>query len=200
MVADTKMEREIKLDLLNQRNYDEFLALLPAPVQILRQDNLYVDDERGTLRRERVMLRVRVSQLSSVITVKRRLSVTHGYFSAEEEEADLPHPWSGDLSTLAAHPSVLRLQTELGMGPPRITGAIRNIRRCIAYQGLSLELDHSRFPGQTERWELEVETETPEQALALLMPLFAAANVPFVPQTETKYARFLRALGEDDAH
>jgi uncharacterized protein YjbK len=61
-------------------------------------------------------------------------------------------------------------------------------------EGLSMEVDASRYPDGEEDYEVEVETESPERDREILEILLRDLGVRFVPQTATKYQRFLQHL------
>ena len=198
------MEQELKLGLVHPEALDDLLAALPRPRAVCEQTNHYFVDEAGHLASTRTMLRVRESRpvdsggpITVVLTVKRRLVATDGYFVAEETECALdPAAWedvrSGgrDLASLDATPLA-----GLGVDTPlRCHGVMRNTRHVIACGGFTLEVDRTELPGGRVDAEVEVETGDPEGARSLVQARAEAAGVALFPQTTGKYARFIASL------
>lgn len=71
-------------------------------------------------------------------------------------------------------------------------GQVQNLRiRYPLPTGDTAELDRTEFPGGGLDYELEVETEQPEEVERYLQSL----GVPLEPQSKTKFRRFLEAIG-----
>ena len=198
------MEHELKLGLVDPETLPTLLDVLPAPEAIVEQANHYFVDDAGRLAATRTLLRVResrrldtVAPMTVVLTVKRRLEATNGYFVAEEDECDLDlTAWEAvrdgerDLGSLDAPPL-----NDLGLDSAlRCHGVMRNTRHVIACEGFTLEVDRTELPGGRVDAEVEVETHDPEGARAVVKALADAAGVALFPQTTGKYARFIASL------
>ena len=150
------------------------------------------------------MLRVReerqggdASPPKVVLTLKRRLQATDGYFVAEESECALPlDAWrevqggSRDLGSVNAAPlDAMAIDT-----PLRCHGVMQNTRHVILCEGFTLEVDRTELPGGRVDAEVEIETDDPDGARHVVQTHAAAAHVSLFPQTRGKYSRFLEAL------
>ena len=218
----TGSERELKLALGDPAALADLLAALPPATWVLEQTNHYFLDPGGRLADVRVMVRVREEtrcpgpgwvgspperSMHVVLTIKRRAASRDGYFQAEEREEVLPVPlWrrvqAGSLA-LTALPSALitELAREHQLTSLTEHAASRNLRRVVPLEGFTLELDHTTYPDGSDDCEVEVETDRPEQARALLLRVAASAGVRLTPQTKGKYARLrarLRAMPRGD--
>ena len=198
------MEQELKLGLVDPNALGDLLDALPTPVSIIEQINHYFVDLGGVLAQSRTMLRVREERLEDddakprvILTLKRRLQATEGYFVAEETECSLDlTAWEAvraglrDLKTLDAEPL-----DAVGIDSPLVChGVMHNTRHVIPCEGFTLEVDRTELPGGRVDAEVEVETGDPEGARRLVEARAAAAGVDLFAQTVGKYARFLAAL------
>ena len=198
------MERELKLGLVDPGGLNALLALLPTPTKVIEQRNHYFIDEAGRLKETRTMVRVRVSRRLDIdeapqviLTTKRRLEAKEGYFIAQEAECALASSdWElvqeGRSHLLDLHPEPL---ASFNLTSPLIChGIMRNVRHVVDLEGFTLEIDRSEFPGNHIAVEVEVETDDPEGARALVTRVANDADVALFPQERGKYARFLAAL------
>ena len=79
----------------------------------------------------------------------------------------------------------------LGVTALTVRGATTNLRRRVRAGGFLLEVDETRFPDGSVDAEVEVETDDPEGARAVVEAAAAEAGVALAVQTLGKYARFL---------
>ena len=203
-----RVEVELKLALAEPARLPALLAALPAPEGAVLQRNVYLEDPGGVLVTQRVMTRLREERdepreeapiARAILTCKRRTSIAHGVFSAEEVEQAVPVArWlafrdggeplldglEGDAATM--------LRDTLGVTALTVRGATTNLRRRVRAGGFLLEVDETRFPDGSVDAEVEVETDDPEGARAVVEAAAAEAGVALAVQTLGKYARFLK--------
>lgn len=207
-------EIEIKR-LLDAHGYERLRVQLDAraTAQRLEQVNHYLELPEGALRQAGAMLRLRAMGERLVLTLKAKANVTHGVLQAQELERELttaeerafwlqrPIRWSdavarlGDwlaatgLAHLAANESELR---ELGSAAN--LRLVYRLEHGIADwpQPLTLELDHTRYPGGVDRLELECEHADAVVLAPVLGAWLQTLGVATAHATETKYAQFLR--------
>ncbi|MBM4352589.1 MAG: CYTH domain-containing protein [Deltaproteobacteria bacterium] len=79
-------------------------------------------------------------------------------------------------------------------GPLRPAGSCRNTRRFFHHAGFTLELDRTEYPDGSIDWELEVETDRPDEAFPEVSALLSALGIPFRPATKGKFARTLERM------
>ena len=195
-------EQELKLGLVNAAHLDRLLAVLPAPEKVVEQTNHYFVDPGGRTTTAGVMVRVREARdgagvLRGVkLTLKRRTSIQHGVFLSEEiEESVDPAIWRSiaagevDLADAPLQP-ITTLCAELSIVSLRPHGAMVNTRHCVHQGTFLLEVDRTTFPDGSVDAEVEVETDDPEGARALVHGLADQAGDALFVQTKGKYQRF----------
>lgn len=204
------MERELKMALKGPADLDRILKTLPTPLDTIEQHNHYFVDPDGVLSRAGLMVRVReerspqeMTPRQVVLTLKRRVSADHGVFLAQEEEELLPNgPWrevlggSRDLLSLTA--SGFQRIREMGVSALRLRGTMLNVRKKVHLDGFVLEVDETTFPNGVVEAEIEVETEQPDEARALLEEVAREAGVNLALQTRGKYGRLLEHLARSE--
>lgn len=195
-------EIELKYRLAGERSYRRLCAFLGRPEEEWEQINHYYQSEDGTIPGKEGVIRIRAEKGRVFFTVKRSGSLVGGLARSVEVEA----PWEGagavfppDPDSLweAGHKGLQALAAERG-GPFRLIYVGGMVNRRKAYRlrgGLVLEVDASRYPDGTRDFEVELESEAPEQDRPKLVEILRQAGVRFSVQTETKYQRFLRHLG-----
>jgi len=202
------METELKLVVANSTDFSSLLDALPEAESVVEQRNLYFVDPEGLLAKQRVMLRVREevhmesgALLRVIVTSKRRLSRIAGVFVAEEDEAIWDKElWKdfclrGENLATYAHDFMVRLREELGFKTLRKEGMTVNIRHRVPVGPFVFELDQTTFPGGKVEYEVEVETEQPEEARQRLEALASQLGFTLETQVRGKYSRFLASVG-----
>ncbi|MGM0576761.1 MAG: CYTH domain-containing protein [Myxococcota bacterium] len=200
------MEQELKL-ALDPADLPRLLEGLPAPERVVEQTNHYFVDPEGRAARARVMVRVREERDAGsgelrrvVLTLKRRTAVEGGVFRAEEREAELdPADWlavrEGERDLADAEAPPLRwLRSETGVTALLRQGGFVNERRLVRHVGFDLEIDRTSFPGGVVEAEVEVETDRPAEARAVVEGVARRQGVRLRDQTRGKYARYLAHL------
>lgn len=197
------MEREIKLRITDDSHVALLLQALPEPAEVLHQTNYYFDTpERDLRHKHRAMLRLRESETEQVFTLKRASTFEDGYLQAEDYEEPTEFT-SSDLrdekwlpADVLPEPIHSIVRKEYGIEELRLQGALRNERQVFPMpQGFTIEFDKTVFPGARIDYEIEVETDDPETVRLALNSLLEQNAIDFVPETKTKYSRFLAALG-----
>ena len=208
MTVGVQRERELKLALEDPSALDRLLAALPEPSEVVEQTNRYFVDPDGLLQRARLMVRVREERdvstgalLRVILTLKERARVVDGYFEAQEHEAPLdPASWDpirrGEASLLDLDTDALAPLRSLPLVGVLEGARMTNVRHRVSLDGFCLEVDRTTFPGDRVEAEVEVETDQPERARALLLGVARDAGVELRPQSMGKFTRLQRAIGE----
>ena len=202
------MECELKYDLGDEAAYRKLLTSLGPADEELRQRNVYFDggDTDGVLRL-RSETNGKTGEVELFLTYKHRTAEPsesgNAYFKVEEYEVEIGEAdWQAiyqgqigeslwDLEPLA------RLAEKNGRDALPSVGEMENLR--LVYSGILpdgavAEIDRTRFPGNREDFELEVETENPDPVIAWLSQRFAELGLELRPQAKTKYGRFKSCL------
>ena len=201
-----QQEIELKLALTDPTALPRLLAAMPPASRVITQVNQYFTDPDGRLAEERIMVRVREERTTApptappervILTVKRRTVAAGGVFASEESEVELdPERWAavqaGTLPlAVAGRPVLQPLGKELGVREFVSLGAMTNTRHRVPIAVFVLEVDQTVFPDGHVEVEVEVETDRPEAARALVESFAADAGVAVREQTQAKFARFL---------
>ena len=204
-MADPR-ERELKLHLAGRRDYDKLINApeLSESLPTWSQENHYFDTSDHRLLRSATMLRLRrIDGRAVILTFKqgREDPDRPGFFDAVELESEVP----GSLMEQAVdtprvlrdHPSLpaVRLRREFGSVDLVFLGRLRTERRRRRLGDLVVELDEVTYPDREKAYELEVETDDPEHARALLQEICERHGVRAAPQRRTKLEEFLRRVG-----
>ncbi len=188
------MEKELKFIVPDREACGRLKALLGVPREELTQTNLYYDTPDRRVAQAFSMLRIRRSEKGTRLTFKQGRRQHNGYFEAEEIECRLED--EVDPNQLAHTEPMQRFGQQFQTTEVELLGEVVNRRLVYKLEcGEVLELDQTDFPGQTD-YEIEVETERPEQVTRELARLVEQAGFRLVAQTETKFSRFLKALSQ----
>ena len=190
------MERELKMALQDRGSFERVLQVLGEPDETIEQVNYYFDTEAEFLRRNHATVRVRREKGSILLTLKRGTRKSEGYFESEEIE-DLLGSGSfspEDFDVYGQNTRVSRvLIADYGRPPLICLGSIENRRRVFTLgQGIKIELDETRFPGDRVECEIECETDNESLAREKVSDILRKAGVQAFPQMKTKHQRFLR--------
>lgn len=190
------IERELKYRL-DEVAYEHLKTALGKSQGQELQVNLYLDTPEGGISAAHGALRLRRERETRTLTYKRGLSQTGSFFEILELEAEVDEPlWqalaSGLLPELPLEPLERLRQDFPGVKQLVPLGQVQNLRiRYPLPTGDTAELDRTEFPGGGLDYELEVETERPEEVERHLHTL----GVILAPQSKTKFRRFLEAVG-----
>lgn len=207
-------EVEIKL-CLTEKDYircGQFFAQEAQYLSTQEQENFYFDTLDYYFISRSAMFRLRRMSNRIILTIKDRASCTDGCFRCQENEYDLKiehqHLWQCDIEGLLlflqSSVQVKEILTTIDtnavtQGSLKKTldhkklialGSLYNKRDIYCWQGLKIELDRSNF-GSHDDFELECETPQPLQVAQQLQELFKRLSIVFVPQTKSKFRRFL---------
>jgi hypothetical protein len=194
------LEQELKLALRDPAALPRLLAALPAPEGVWEQGNLYLIEPDAPPERARIMVRVRSEARDRgaarhVLTVKSGSRAVDGFFEAEEREVALSE---AQRRAIVADPAaLLALALEpaqwlvaQGVGRLVALGGMQNQRHVVHHAGFVLELDRTEFPGGVVEAEVEVETDSPEAARAVVLEAARVAGVELEAQSLGKFTRF----------
>jgi uncharacterized protein YjbK len=190
------IERELKYQL-DEARYERLKTALGRQQKAKQQTNLYLDTPGRELCGAFGALRLRKEGEKLFLTYKRGKSQKGSFFEINELEVEVTQQlWNvlagGQLPSEALEP-LDRLRHDF----PHVTelvalGEVQNLRLCFPLPtGDTAELDRTVFPNGSVDYELEVETETPDEVERHLESL----GVPLTPQSKTKFRRFLDAVG-----
>jgi uncharacterized protein YjbK len=202
----------------------EALAAAAGPPRTKEQTNLYLDTASRLLGRHSVMLRVRRSLEAGgatklVATVKANAQLQDGVMRAAETEAPLDAAgvtiWGqgtrdGRLDTLGLPEAVVQaVRAIVGEAVDRealhVLGAALNTRRVFALPAAALdlpgedatitfELDHTRYPADVERFELELERVDAATVAPAIRGWLEGLGVRHAPATRGKFAQFIEVV------
>lgn len=189
------MEKELKIRLEGRPDHERLERLLGTPEHEAEQVNAYLDTDDRAFQEHRIMARIRDEGHGLRLTVKWGAVHTDGYFQAQEEEADLDSETpelalsGGEAAAVLAR--ICPPAKALPLERLTVLGRLNNRRQRYSVEDFELELDSSRYGDGAEDFELELETERPEAAAELIRRLLAQCGARGVPQTQSKYERFL---------
>ncbi len=208
----TEIEIKRLLDAHGYERLRRHLDSLGAPER-QEQVNHYLDLPDAALRQAGAMLRLRVIGERLVLTLKARANVSHGVLQAQELERELttaaertfwlqrPVPWQAAVMRLDDWLTATGLALSAARDSALIeVGSTANLRLVYRLAAgipgwplpLTLELDHTRYPGGIDRLELECEHVHAHELAPLLDAWLTRLDVVGAHATETKYAQFLR--------
>lgn len=190
MVEREQVEQEIKLSL-SEAEYlrlHDYLMQNSQFVGCFTQRNIYLETADYKLTHAKEMLRLREVNKLWTITHKSGIKVKDAQFKSNEWELDLGK-FSGSLEDLIIKLNEIpRLKN---LNNLVVQGELVNIRHQFTWDQLTLELDQSQFADQHVDYELECETNDVQSTTTKLVRLFGLLEIPWVPQKNSKYRRFL---------
>ena len=193
MTQRNQIEKELKL-CLSKAHYMslcEYLIIHSSLVDIQEQSNIYLETEDNYFAVNREMLRLRETEDLWTLTHKSQIKVSNGKFSSHESETDIGH-FEDSIVELVKR--VQEMEPWNHLKPLMIQGQLLNTRHVFRWQGFTLELDRSQFSNQRIDYELECETLDFDLLRNLLADLFNRLQIPWKPQTSSKYKRFLETV------
>jgi uncharacterized protein YjbK len=209
-MSPNEIETEIKIALVEWRDYDRLLRALDPSEAHFTQHNNYLDDASRSLRKADVMLRAREIQFPVgaakglgkppvTVTAKRRKSAIGGVFISEEREGVMDFDDWRDFeigkAPLDTSGHVFKwVKEQVDHGDLVIVGKTINHRWKIRSSAFMLEIDKTLFPDGSTECEVECETILPDEAKKHIEALLTGLKIPFRDQTEGKYARFLSRI------
>lgn len=186
------MEIEAKERIVDRAGFDALRHALGTPETAVRQRNVFLDDDAGTLRAARVGLRLRLYEEPAakagtcLVTCKRGHTLRGGVAQAQEDEDTVPAAAAhaalaaADVGSLAAHSAVLAAVLRECHGPVRAYGDFVTCREAYpmstiaalahaspaeaaAVAALRAEVDCTTYAFGATAFEVEIEGRTPAQ-------------------------------------
>ena len=206
------LEMEIKLDLVNERNFARLLEYLPEPRIIKHQTNYFFDTDDWALSRSGWALRLRTTENTATVTVKGRAVKDDDQLTVRPEiEISIPLEQAEEFLKEGLTPGRLpmgiiaplkslgpdgRLSMKLQFATDRhvIDFADNDIR-------FSIDLDRIMYSDGTADYELEAELDNRaffDSILADIKGIFERLNIPVIFQKRSKFARALKKIGIDN--
>lgn len=191
-------EQELKL-LLNKDGYEEILSNSQREKE-LEQVNYYFDTEHLVLKNTGVTLRIREENQEVILCMKLKVAFSL-FVTSDEIQKKINHkiltqciqtPETIFEFFSESEKSLLKSKTQ--DNPLKFLGTIRNNRNCIYFERFKFELDHTKFPGREQSFELEVEGVTNKGDCSYIMGILRAKNITFTVNNRSKYERFLDAI------
>lgn len=208
MEGTSNTEIEVKVALVQWRDYDKLLRSLNTPEANFTQFNSYLDDDARTLRNARIMLRAReikfpvgaakgLGKPPVTITAKRRRSSDDGIFISDEHEQVMAYDdWTDFVigrEKLPVDGHVFKwLKNQVSHGELKVIGQTKNERYKVRSDVFVLEIDITKFPDDSIEVEIECETIWPDVAKKHIEELCRKLDIDTRPQRHGKYARFLQ--------
>ena len=200
-------ERELKLELTEAEARRLQAACGPAE-RILIQRNTYLDTRDGCLRARHYGLRLRHERQGDregyILTLKGPTRRSDAMVVRSEDEVALSATAATEILAEGLRPEraplerLKELAEELGLAHIVSLGSMENERTVLVLRDVPvarLELDRSRYPDGSIAYELEVELpEAAEEIVAAVRRALAAWGLPWRPQTQGKFSRFLARM------
>lgn len=190
------IERELKYHL-DEARYERLKVALGRQQKSKQQTNLYLDTPGREICDAFGTLRLRREGDKLFLTYKRGRSQKGSFFEINELEVEITQELWNQMAAGQLPSEPLEPIRGLKHDFPHVTalvslGEVQNLRLCYPLPtGDTAELDRTVFPDQSVDYELEVETERPDEVERYLESL----GVPLTPQSKTKFRRFLDAVG-----
>jgi uncharacterized protein YjbK len=205
----THTEMEIKLDLLNEKNYRKLLGFFEGKTVSRDFENHFLDSSDGILSKAGWALRIRCKADKAIITAKSQPEgETTELTVRKETEEQLP---------LETAVKLLQKEIEIDDLPGQIAGTLgsfcqgKKLSEMISFttrrttaeltvddDRLNLEIDRTRFADGSADYELEVELPRKEllaPVVKKLSEIFEPLGIPLTFQPESKLARALQRSG-----
>ena len=174
-----------------------FFRSLAGQEEGLAQSNRFYDSEAGSLRREKMSLRLRLENTRLLLTCKRRVAARQGALHQQHEEECWLNSCLWTLlndAPVIAHgtlPLPPQARAALGQQPLINMGGFENQRYQWRLGGDVLCLDCTDFPGGHRDYEIEIELGA-ERDQDWWQNTLRQAGIAIRPQPDTKLHRYLR--------
>ncbi len=192
-------EIEIKFRLEGKSNYEKLCQAMGPPIEEREQVNHYFQSHDGLIPGDNGVIRIRVEAGKPMFTVKLGGTLIGGVAVSQEYEEpwpDLVDEWSSLSDRLweVGHAGMEALEKEAGKRFNLVwVGQMSNNRKFYRLsEDLCLEVDASCYSNGKKDYEIEVETEKPDDVQEYLKTFLETMGVRYSLQTETKYQRFLK--------
>ena len=198
-------EIEIKLDLASFTNYLKLLGFLGQIEHEELQQNGFFDTDDRKLAKAGWALRVRVEKKRGLVTIKSipvkpGLAVVRQEIEAEIPRRDAVDILNGDMDVMTVQVMPVDYIKDK-IAKVKVSSLVKfdNLRQTKLFRidnsSYMLEIDKTEFSDGSSDYELELEmsdTGSIDVVEAALRRLFSQLNIPFVKQSESKFARALK--------
>ncbi|MCH7948507.1 MAG: CYTH domain-containing protein [candidate division Zixibacteria bacterium] len=201
-------EIEIKLDLASFTNYLKLLGFLGQIEHQENQQNSFFDTPDGKLAKAGWALRVRAEKKQGLVTIK-SIPAKPG-LAVIRQEIETVIPKRDAIDILNGQMDLMSLEImpidyiKNNFGVKQVEGLVKfdNLRQKKLFKiedsNYMLEIDKTEFSDGSNDYELELElsdTGRIDDVEVALRRLFSQLDIPFVRQTESKFARALKKAG-----
>ncbi len=192
-MVTNNIEIEAKV-LLSEDDYKKALKDLHLGGRKVTQTNYYLDSHDRILKKYGMILRIRVVNNNTVLTMKAPMSegLLEKTQSLSYEEADsIIHHDNFPEGEIADFLDILHIPT----GNLFVLAKVTTEREESAYKGTRIDLSKNRYSGITD-YELECDSESAHKSQETLRELCEMLDIPFVLNTVSKETRAInQALG-----
>jgi len=185
---------EIEAKALVKKNEYEKIVALFKDYPSYNQTNYYIDDQKNTLRKEGIALRVREKGGLYEMTLKTPLSQgllekscvwTKDKFADFKDKGLFPE---GDIKRFLT-------MLDIDVSALKIRTSLTTKRIDVPYEGGKLSIDENHYSGQVD-YEIELEYNNEPEAERLLQELLEKNGIPFLLNKKTKVSRAFDALAK----
>lgn len=195
-------ETEIKLTLSEGDYWKVVNYFKSEMIDEIDQTNYFFDTAENTLRSNRIAARMRsIKSLHHpfkwVFTVKKSGKSWNGIVSRPEIEEDIPEEETKQIfqhpSKLCSHvpPAIKNELKDFSTLKYLIIGDFRTIRRVLPFHGFHIEADENFLPNGDKYFEIEVETEKPDEDKLILEQKLNEIGAKY---TNSPYGKFARLI------
>lgn len=193
-------EVEVKLRIPDSASFAAVKSLLlPCFKTIHEQENHFFDGANEELSSQKVVLRIRFynGDHKAVITCKGKQVLQDGIGRAPEEEEEIDVQLARNcledpnlLLTYENSALMKKLKDEMKFSNGLThLGGFDNKRTVYGWRGYTLEADETSYPWGS-LFEIECETENPEELKTILETFLFDHHIPFSDSTKSKFANF----------
>ncbi len=205
---DLQKEIEIKLDLGSFTNYLKLLGYLGQIDRELKQINCFFDTEDYKITNDGWALRVRLEPERGLVTVKGKTLENSKAAVRQELEAEISHSDADNIIKL--NNDILSLEIEpiefiKEKWNPSALSKFVHFENSRQYKKIKVgdcncifEIDSTLYSDGSVDYELEIELKDEseiEDIYDKLQKLFSSLHIPFINQTQSKFARALKRTG-----
>lgn len=198
-------EKELKIEILSKEDFEKLKEILKNPQTILEQKNYYIDTTSLILSKNGIMLRIRLEKKENLevktLTIKFEPKIKNGFFSANQVENSISEKEYNDSISRRNFlwlegKEHIKILEKYSIYPNEldIIGSIFNKRYIYKLENYKLELDETTFQNGSKDFEIEIETENPEEIKDKILTLLNENNISFTFQKYTKYQRMLKSI------
>lgn len=177
----TNIEIEYK-SLLDKETYQKLLKIFRLEDKIYEQTNYYFDDEKKTLKKDKIVLRIRKKNVSIKLTKKS----TYGD-NILEESIYLKDDEAQNMIKNGFDASMIKINTYV-----KNIGTLKTLRAKCPYKNGTLFLDKNEYNGITD-YELEYEASSDITGESEFQEILNEFNIPF-KKSQSKFVRCMNSI------